>query len=159
MPRGSLQKPSFSIAFIISSKTKKYFFALTFYKATWLAYRARWFRWVTAIRITLIVFKLTNLWLNALIKGQVYPWVRRWRLILLVHIFLYPSCLLYKNSFLELFARLQTRDVNDMSPNPFSWWWQFFLLAEKKKQKKTRCLLFAYVGVDFSCKTMHSRDA
>ena len=34
---------------------------------------------------------------------------------------LYPSCLLYKNSFLELFARLQTRDVNDMSPNPFSW--------------------------------------
>ena len=34
---------------------------------------------------------------------------------------LYPSCLLYKNNFLELFAQLQTRDIYDMSPNPFSW--------------------------------------
>ena len=52
------RKPSFSIAFIISSKTKKYFCALTFYKATWLAYRERWFKWVTAIWITLIVLNL-----------------------------------------------------------------------------------------------------
>ena len=26
-----------------------------------------------------------------------------------------------KKSFLELFARLQTKDINGMSPNPFSW--------------------------------------
>ena len=41
-------------------------------------------------------------------------------------------------SFLELFARLQTRDINDMSPNPFTWRWKFFLLAEKKKKKKKK---------------------
>ena len=56
----------------------------------------------------------------------------------------------------ELFARLQTRDINGMSPNPFTWRWQFFLLVEKKSR---RYLLSAYVGMDFSCKTMHSRDA
>ena len=33
-----------------------------------------------------------------------------------------------KNTFLELFARLHTRDINGMSPNPF------FLLVEKKKK-------------------------
>ena len=115
MPWGSLQKPSFSIAFIISSKTKKYFFALTFYKATWLAYRARWFKWVTAIRITLIVFKLTNLWLNALIKGQVYPWVRRWRLILLVHIYTthYPYA---EKLSLPLFSRWVTSFSASLQP-------------------------------------------
>ena len=47
------------------------------------------------------------------------------------------------------FARLQTRDINGMSPNPFTWRWQFFLLVEKKKK---RYLLSAYVGMDFSCK-------
>ena len=26
-----------------------------------------------------------------------------------------------KKSFLELFARLQTKDISDMSPNPFTW--------------------------------------
>ena len=35
----------------------------------------------------------------------------------------------------ELFARLQTRDINGMSPNPFTWRWQFFLLAEKKTKR------------------------
>ena len=34
---------------------------------------------------------------------------------------LYPSCLLYGKSFLELFARSQSRDLNGMSPNPFTW--------------------------------------
>ena len=35
---------------------------------------------------------------------------------------LYPICLLYEKEFLlELFARLQSRDINDMSPNPFTW--------------------------------------
>ena len=53
-----------------------------------------------------------------------------------------------KKSFLELFTRLQTRDISDMSPNPFMWRWQFLLLAEKKN---TRYLLSAYVGVFFSC--------
>ena len=48
-----------------------------------------------------------------------------------------------KKSFLELFTRLQTRDISDMSPNPFMWRWQFLLLAEKKN---TRYLLSAYVG-------------
>ena len=48
---------------------------------------------------------------------------------------LYLSCLLYEKSFLELFARLQTRDISDMLPNPFTWRWQFFLLAEKNKHK------------------------
>ena len=47
---------------------------------------------------------------------------------------LYPSCLLYEE-FLQLFARLQTRDISDMPPNPFTWRWQFFLLAEKNKHK------------------------
>ena len=51
-----------------------------------------------------------------------------------------------KKSFLELFTRLQTRDISDMSPNPFMWRWQFLLLAEKKN---TRYLLSAYVGVFF----------
>ena len=69
---------------------------------------------------------------------------------------LYTSCLFYEKSFLELFARLQTRDISDMSSNTFTWRWQFFLLAGKKS---TRYLLFAYVGVGFSCKTMHSSDA
>ena len=35
---------------------------------------------------------------------------------------------------LELFARLQTRDINGMSPNPSTWRWQFFLLVEKKEE-------------------------
>ena len=35
----------------------------------------------------LIVFEFANLWLDALNEGQVYPWVHRWRLILLVHIY------------------------------------------------------------------------
>ena len=34
---------------------------------------------------------------------------------------LYPSSLLYEKKNLELFARLQTRDINGMSPNPFTW--------------------------------------
>ena len=33
---------------------------------------------------------------------------------------------------------------------------RIFLLVEKKSR---RYLLSAYVGMDFSCKTMHSRDA
>ena len=61
--------------------------ALNFYQATWLTYRERWFKWVTAIRITKISFEFANLWLDALNEGQVYPWVHRWRLILLVHIY------------------------------------------------------------------------
>ena len=81
------RKPSLSIAFNTSSKTKKCVCALTFYQATWLTYRERWFKWVTAIRITLIIFEFANLWLDALNEGQVYPWVHRWRLILLVHIY------------------------------------------------------------------------
>ena len=44
-----------------------------------------------------------------------------------------------KKSFLELFARLQTRDISDMSPNRFTWRWQFFLLAEKKKTQDIFC--------------------
>ena len=35
--------------------------------------------------------------------------------------------------FLQLFARLQTLDINGMSPNPITWRWKFFLLAEKKE--------------------------
>ena len=81
------RKPSPSTAFNTSSKTKKYICALTFYQATWLTYRERWFKWVTAIRITLIIFEFANLWLDALNEGQVYPWVHRWRLILPVHIY------------------------------------------------------------------------
>ena len=50
---------------------------------------------------------------------------------------LYPSCLLYGKIFLELFVRLQTRDINGISPNPFTWWWQFFLVARKKKKNMT----------------------
>ena len=85
------RKPSLSIVFNTSSKTKKYICTLTKLtgknQATWLTYRERWFKWVTAIRITLIVFEFVNLWLDALNEGQVYPWVHRWRLILLVHIY------------------------------------------------------------------------
>ena len=50
------RKPSLSIVFNTSSKTKKYICTLTFYQATWLTYRESWFKWVTAIRITLINF-------------------------------------------------------------------------------------------------------
>ena len=56
-------------------------------QATWLTYRERWFKWVTATGINLIIFEFANLWLDALNEGQVYPWVHRWRLILLVHIY------------------------------------------------------------------------
>ena len=34
---------------------------------------------------------------------------------------LYPSFLLYERVFLELLAQLQTRDINNMLPNPFTW--------------------------------------
>ena len=36
-----------------------------------------------------------------------------------------------RKSFLELFARLQSRDINDMSLNPFTWRWQFYWLKKK----------------------------
>ena len=85
------RKPSLSIVFNTSSKTKKYICTLKKLtgknQATWLTYRERWFKWVTAIRITLIIFEFANLWLDALNEGQVYPWVHRWRLILLVHVY------------------------------------------------------------------------
>ena len=69
---------------------------------------------------------------------------------------LYPSCLLYeKESFLR-FRSIATRDIDHMWPNPFIWRW---LGLKKEKRRRTRYLLFAYVGVDFSCKTMHCRDA
>ena len=39
----------------------------------------------------------------------------------------YQSCLLYtKYTFFRLFARLQSRDINGMSPNLLTWRWQFF---------------------------------
>ena len=105
-------KPSLSIALNTISKTKKYICALTFNQATWFTYKERWFKWVTAIRITLIIFEFANLWLNALNEGQVYPWVHRWRLIVLVHIYttLSPSAAklllpvqqnCYSNNFLD----------------------------------------------------------
>ena len=37
------RKPSLSIVFNTSSKTKKYICTLNFYQATWLTYRERWF--------------------------------------------------------------------------------------------------------------------
>ena len=37
----------------------------------------------------------------------------------------------------KLFVRLQSRDINGMSPNLLKWRWQFFFLAEKKKNKKS----------------------
>ena len=52
---------------------------------------------------------------------------RRFRVALL-------KLLIVWKSFLELFARLQTIDINGMSPNPITWRWKFFLLAEKKEQ-------------------------
>ena len=77
-----------------AGKTKKYICTLTKLtgknQATWLTYRERWFKWVTAIRINLIIFEFANLWLDALNEGQVYPWVHRWKLILLVHIYTTP---------------------------------------------------------------------
>ena len=48
----------------------------------------------------------------------------------------YPSCLFMEKSFLELFARSQSRGINGRSPNPFTWRWQFVLLAETKKTNK-----------------------
>ena len=85
------RKPSLSIVFNTSSKTKKYICTLKKptgkNQATWLTYRERWFKWVTAIGINFIIFENANLWLDALNEGQFYPWVHRWRLILLVHIY------------------------------------------------------------------------
>ena len=51
-----------------------------------------------------------------------------------------------KKSFLEFFARLQTRDINNMSPNPFHGDDSFSYWLKKKKKKKKR-------------KTIHCRDA
>ena len=62
-----------------------------------------------------------------------------------------PSCLLKGKYFFKLLARLQTRDVNGRSPNPFT---TIFLPSGKKR---TRNLPFAYMGVHISCKMMHSR--
>ena len=87
-----------------SSKTKKYICVLTFYQATWLTYRERWFKWVTAIRITSIIFEFANLWLDALNEGQVYPWVHRWRLILPVHIYTTHSPSATKSSLRQFFS-------------------------------------------------------
>ena len=54
------RKPSLSIVFNTSSGTKKYICTLTKLtgknQATWLIYRERRFKWVTAIRINLIIF-------------------------------------------------------------------------------------------------------
>ena len=61
-----------------------------------------------------------------------------------------------QNISLQLFTRLQSRDMNGMSPNPLTWRWQVFFLAKKKK---TRNLLFAYVKVHISYKMMHCRNA
>ena len=58
--------------------------------------------------------------------------------------------------FLQLFTRLQSIDMNGMSPNPFTWRWQLFFLA---KEKRTRNFLFAYVNVHISYKMMHRRNA
>ena len=41
-----------------------------------------------------------------------------------------------KKSFLEFFARLQTRDINNMSPNPFHGDDSFSYWLKKKKKKK-----------------------
>ena len=68
-------------------RTKKNICTLTFYQATWLTYRERWFKWVTAMQINLIIFEFANPGLDAVDEGQVYPWVYRWRLISLVHIY------------------------------------------------------------------------
>ena len=61
------RKPSLSIAFNTRSKTNKYICALNFYQATWLTYRERWFKWVTAIRITLIISEFANLCAGSII--------------------------------------------------------------------------------------------
>ena len=42
-------KSSLSTAFDTDSKLKKYFRALTFYQATWLACKESWFKWVTTL--------------------------------------------------------------------------------------------------------------
>ena len=66
------RKPSLSIVFNISSKTKKYICTLKKLtgknQATWLTYRERWFKWVTAIRINLIISEFANLWLHRCAK-------------------------------------------------------------------------------------------
>ena len=53
-------------------------------------------------------------------------------------VFIFSECLYCMEKIsLKLFARLQTRDVNSMSPNPFMWRRQFFFLAEKKNKKSS----------------------
>ena len=47
-----------------------------------------------------------------------------------------PSCLLKGKYFFKLLARLETRDINGRSPNPFTWRWQLFFLAKKKKEQE-----------------------
>ena len=117
--RALYRKPSFSIAFNTSGQIKKYFCALTFNQATWLTYRERGVKWVTAMRITLIIFELANLQLDELIEGQVYPWVRRWRLISLVHIYTTYSPNTAKLS-LRLFTWLVTSFSSSPRPKPLS---------------------------------------
>ena len=75
------------IASRLSTENRHFRLYLTPVEATWLTYRERSFKWVTATGINLIIFEFANLWLDALNEGQVYPWVHRWRLILLVHIY------------------------------------------------------------------------
>ena len=86
------RKPSLSIVFNTSSRTKKYICTLTFTRRLDL-HIVRGGLNESLQRINLIIFEFANLWLHALNEGQVYPWVHRWRLILLVHIYTthYPS--------------------------------------------------------------------
>ena len=70
---------------------------------------------------------------------------------------LYTSCLFYEKSFLELFARLQTRDISDMSSNLFTWRWQFFLLAGIGSNNMFWSNFFFYICYHGGGSTKHFR--
>ena len=68
---------------------------------------------------------------------------------------LYPSCSLYEKEFFRAFRSIANQRYKWYVTKSVYVAMAVFLTGWKKK---TRYLLFAYVGVDFSCKTMHSRD-
>ena len=80
----------------------------------------------------------------------------------LVYVFVFPQVvfIVWKIFVFKLLARLQTRDINGMSPNPFTWRWQLFFLAEKREQEICRSRLWTCIfRVRWCTVGMHSAIA
>ena len=70
---------------------------------------------------------------------------------------LYSSCLLNGKTFFRAFLSIANKRYKWCVTKSVYVAMTVFLTGEKKKKKKTRYLLFVYVGVEFSSKTIHYR--